>query len=116
MPADIYALGMVILEVLTGCQPFHEKSWKGFEIYEFVGRGERPTKPDNAELIGFGDGLWELMEECWAQEPGGRPTIERVSNYLARIAMSSIIVDPTLEMLQGGSRDYPIGKVPYISD
>ena len=96
-PADIYAFGMVIFEVLSGCQPFDEKRRTPFEIVYRVVGGERPTKPDNAEQMGFGHGIWELAEECWRQESTTRPTVDQVLSQLTRVAAFSMVVGPTPE-------------------
>ena len=96
-PADIYALGMVIYEVLTGYQPFYKQNWGEHEVVYHVMIGVRPTKPADAEEIGFGYGTWEMLEQCWVNESTRRPTIDQVLKHLARVAVYSKIVGPTPE-------------------
>ena len=97
-PGDIYALGMVIYEVLTGFQPFHEQKRGLFDITYHVVHGLRPARPDNAEQVGFGDGTWEVVEECWTEAATRRPTISQVLSHLKSVAAFSATVDPTPEM------------------
>ena len=94
-PADIYAFGMVIYEVLTGFWPFYEKQWGEYDLLYHVITGVRPTKPDDVEQIGFGDGTWKLVEECWIEESARRPTIDQVLTHLTRVAAYSKVVGPT---------------------
>ena len=82
-PADIYAFGMVIYEVLTGSDPFHDYDSGMIQLLVLISNGARPKKPSNAEEIGFGNGTWELVKECWRDKPMRRPAIERVLVHLA---------------------------------
>ena len=94
-PADIYAFAMAIYEVLTGFQPFHEQKWAEFEIVYNVMTGVRPTKPANAEQIGFENGTWGLVEGCWVADSTRRPAIDQVLAHLTSVAAHSGVVDPT---------------------
>lgn len=35
--------------------------------------GSRPSRPTNAEIIGFNEDIWSLMEACWNGKPNERP-------------------------------------------
>ena len=88
-PADVYAFGMVIYEVLTGFDPFYDKNPGTYQLVCRVVAGARPTKPNNAKQIGFGSGTWKLVRECWEEKSKKRPTIERVLAHLAQFSASS---------------------------
>jgi len=74
--ADIYAFGLVILQVLTGEQPF--SNYKPQELAYYVSLGARPDKPQNATEIGISDSLWKLIQICWDRTIEGRPQIQEV--------------------------------------
>ena len=105
-PADIYALGMVIYEVLTGFDPFFDQQYGTFQLVCLVVGGTRPTKPDNTEEIGFGNGTWELVKECWREKATKRPTVGRVLAHLARVSASSEVQLRPMASEQAGWRIY----------
>ena len=82
--SDCYALGMVILEVLSGQDPFPRDN--GFVVMRKVIDGERPERPQGAEGAWFTDGLWEMLELCWSPQPEDRPIIEAVLEHLDRVS------------------------------
>ena len=106
-PADIYAFGMVIYEVLTGCDPFHDYNLGVFQLLILISNGGLPKKPSNAKEIGFGSETWELVEECWGDKPTRRPTIERVLAHLARNSSGmNALKSPTYECLSPVTHDH----------
>jgi len=92
--ADIYAFGMVVYEVLTGCPPFGKGGRRQAEIVLRVMEGKKPSKPEKADEIGFGGGTWELVQRCWSRNRGERPTVEEVVKHFQRVAANSTVVPP----------------------
>ena len=78
--SDCYALGMVILEVLSGQVPFPRDG--PLIVMRKVIDGDRPGRPQGAEGPWFVDDLWETLELCWSPSPKSRPTVEVVLDCL----------------------------------
>ena len=72
--SDCYALGMVILEVLTGQAPF--PCCNTLVVMRKIIKGERPGRPQGPEAVWFADDLWGMLEQCWSHTPKLRPTVE----------------------------------------
>jgi len=82
--SDCYALGMVILEVLSGQAPFAQL--KDFVVMRKVTEGERPGRPEGAEGTQFTDDLWQMLNQCWETQPGSRPSIQDILECLERVS------------------------------
>ena len=78
--SDCYALGMVILEILTGKAPFPRCS--NLVVMRKIIEGEHPGKPKGPEAAWFTDDLWGTLKRCWSHKPKLRPTVEGVLEYL----------------------------------
>ncbi|CAE6478354.1 unnamed protein product [Rhizoctonia solani] len=76
--ADVYALGMTILEVMTGEVPYHGEDHRS--IISLVCQRKHPRRsqehiPTNSQ---DGNKLWRLLAECWAYSPKERPSASLV--------------------------------------
>ena len=78
--SDLYALGMVVYEVLSGRTPFG-RIMATVIIFKVVG-GERPERPqgDGGKL--FTDAIWSVLQRCWKPEPSDRPSTKAVLQCL----------------------------------
>ena len=82
--SDCYALGMVVLEVLSGRPPL--ASDKEFIVMRKIIDGERPARPEGPEGAWFTDDLWETLQLCWATRPESRPSVEAMLEFLERVS------------------------------
>lgn len=80
--SDCYALGMVILEVLSGKAPFVQDN-NDLVVMQKVLKGEYPERPQG---VSFVDVLWETLQACWSPQPNDRPTAEAVLECLMEVS------------------------------
>ena len=96
--SDCYALGMVIYEVLSGHVPFTQYS--RYAAVTKVLRGERPERPQGAEGNWLVGEMWEVLQSCWAPQPGDRPDIKDVLQCLEKASRSWVPPSPRLLVVQ----------------
>eukprot|EP00842_Homolaphlyctis_polyrhiza_P003887 jgi/Hompol1/449/HPOL_004196-RA len=71
-PADVFAFAMTCIEILTDDLPFPTERF-GDKVMGKIVHGERPERP-----VGITDSLWQLIQECWHDNPNERPTFETI--------------------------------------
>ncbi|XP_072035450.1 uncharacterized protein [Amphiura filiformis] len=80
--ADIYAYGMLVLEICTRKRPFHGMEYA--HVVFQVGEGKlQPRIPRDCPTD-----LAVLMRQCWHHHPRQRPTIDRVLEVLESFEVS----------------------------
>ncbi|QRV98484.1 Serine/threonine-protein kinase [Ceratobasidium sp. AG-Ba] len=82
--ADVYALGMTILEVFTGRPPFHGTENHRVIVIVTINK-EIPPRPEEIPLDEKGDRLWSLLSTCWANKPDERPSAREVVELIYRM-------------------------------
>ncbi|KAF8602303.1 kinase-like protein [Ceratobasidium sp. AG-I] len=75
---DIYALGMTMLEIISGKVPYAEyRQDQG--IYRALGKKKPPTRPEEfPNTDEKAAKVWKLLLRCWDHEPTGRPDAAEV--------------------------------------
>ncbi|KAG8744201.1 hypothetical protein FRC11_013616 [Ceratobasidium sp. 423] len=85
--SDVYALGMTMLNVMSGRIPFVDRSEASL-IFEVVHKKGQPPKPDFGNRL-QGDAakikMWGLIEWCFTYEPKGRPKVGPVKEALIEV-------------------------------
>ncbi|KAG8743546.1 hypothetical protein FRC10_011786 [Ceratobasidium sp. 414] len=92
MEADVYALGMTILEVITGRVPFHDLRNDLAVITRVVVQKTHPDRP--TDLIPAstrrGDAFWQLLNHCWSFDPLLRPRASQVQTRVVEITREGL--------------------------
>ncbi|XP_068734046.1 fibroblast growth factor receptor 3-like isoform X2 [Montipora capricornis] len=74
--SDVWSFGVVLYEIFTiGGSPYPQTS--GRKVMELLGEGYRMPKPNHVAEM-----LYQLMLNCWQQEPHDRPTFEQLRREL----------------------------------
>ena len=82
--ADIYGLGIVLWELISGKIPYNGKN--PYEIQVAVAEGERLLIPDNCP-----DDFKRLIERCWDGDRDQRPNIEEVLEDLKKLGRTLVV-------------------------
>ncbi|KAF8593578.1 kinase-like protein [Ceratobasidium sp. AG-I] len=80
MQTDVYALGMTMLEVISGRIPYSEYAYD-MGVYRAIDRKKPPIRPK--ELVAKSrqeDKIWALLLRCWNHNALARPTASYVLN------------------------------------
>eukprot|EP00057_Strongylocentrotus_purpuratus_P014597 XP_011669071.1 PREDICTED: atrial natriuretic peptide receptor 1-like [Strongylocentrotus purpuratus] len=85
---DLYALGIIMLEIGTRCGPFDEerKVMDTNGILEILKStsSQPPFRPSVPEAV-WNPVIKDLMKRCWAENPGDRPTASALQTALKKI-------------------------------
>jgi len=80
---DIYGFGMVSLEITTRKSPYYYLP-SNHMFHTRIIQGTRPLRTRYLSSA-LTDVLWQLLEDCWAQDPLFRPGVERVVERLTKM-------------------------------
>ena len=103
---DIYALGVVSYEMLTGDAPFRGRS----SLDTMVAHQEDPVPPLSARVPGLPDELGQLIEAMLAKEPDGRPTLAAVRAVLRRLRSTTLATMTAVGLQLPGGGLAPLGE------
>lgn len=84
--ADVFSLGMTLLETATGNVPYPELKDPAVCTAILV-KKQIPSRPEVhiPTKSKRDDMLWLLLEQCWAFEPEHRPNAEQVRDEMLKI-------------------------------
>ncbi|KAG8747364.1 hypothetical protein FRC12_014095 [Ceratobasidium sp. 428] len=94
LEADIYALGMTILETISGMVPFSNIKTDPAVIGRVTIQKEVPDRPQSAIPLASkqGNDLWGLLTLCWSYDPKMRPKATYVKSEIAKITPNGLCV------------------------
>ncbi|KAG8764932.1 hypothetical protein FRC12_007798 [Ceratobasidium sp. 428] len=87
---DVYALGMTILETITGDMPWMGKS-DHVVLFATTIRKECPERPEThiPTTSEHGNTLWSLLRSCWEFEPEERSSAATVAQAVSKKAQTA---------------------------
>jgi len=76
--------------MFSGRLPFQETPvdyWVAIKVK----KGKRPARPsdDRCHIRGLDDVIWDIIQACWAQDPGSRPTAQQIVSQIVKHVLSS---------------------------
>lgn len=75
---DVFSFALILQEMIEGCPPFQGKQES--EVRKAYASKERP--PFRAPIKHYSNGLKELIEACWNENPSKRPSFRQIITRL----------------------------------
>ncbi|KAJ7799180.1 kinase-like domain-containing protein [Mycena olivaceomarginata] len=83
--SDVYAFACLCLEIYTGEQPFWNFIQDMAVVLQILDQ-KRPPRPSSLGppdgTRAMSDGLWAIVEACWAHKASDRPDMDKVSGLI----------------------------------
>ncbi|KAG8713010.1 hypothetical protein FRC09_019225 [Ceratobasidium sp. 395] len=91
--ADIYSLGMTILEIISRQQPYAYIPNEAAVVAAILIKRQRPKRPEDMIPTNShrGDALWSLLESCWSWDPKDRPEAPSVVRKIETIKPKGLL-------------------------
>ncbi len=78
-PTDIYAMGLILWELLSGKPVWHSQDGSPLKPVQLISKYNRNERPSLDELpLGIDPAIIALMQDCWAEDPAQRPTADEL--------------------------------------
>ncbi|KAG9078845.1 hypothetical protein FS749_009096 [Ceratobasidium sp. UAMH 11750] len=92
--ADVYSLGMTILEVISRQKPYANIGTENAVITTILIKKQHPQRPEDTipTESKHGDTLWSLLELCWSWNPEDRPEAIEVTRTMRRIKQKDLLI------------------------
>lgn len=114
--SDCYALGMVILEVLSGEVPF-TRDCNTWQVGMKITNGEHPKRPQGEEGAWFTDDLWKMLQGCWSPLPSARPSVDAVLKCLVQVSTAPQEIPPLeMTLLEVSPPETSLHETPATED
>jgi len=84
---DVYAFASTVFAIFTGSAPFsaaNSCNTGAVAVEDLLSRHLQIKKPASGIMC---DGLWELLQSCWACDPARRPTMGQIVDALEEIEL-----------------------------
>ncbi|KAF8602272.1 kinase-like protein [Ceratobasidium sp. AG-I] len=86
---DVYALGMTMLEILTGKVPY-TKYAQDFAIFNALVKKQPPDRPEVLnDQTAQAETMWRLLLQCWDHTPAARPSAPWVLTQVLNVELAS---------------------------
>ncbi|KAG8702096.1 hypothetical protein FRC08_003692, partial [Ceratobasidium sp. 394] len=92
--ADVYSLGMTILEVISRQKPYANIGTENAVITTILIKKQHPQRPEDTipTESKHGNTLWSLLELCWSWNPEDRPEAIEVTRTMRRIRQKDLLI------------------------
>jgi len=89
--SDIYSIGMVFYELMSGKLPYHEEEWNFDKIMNKIKGGKRPKIPKQCPKE-----FRNVIKRCWNANPKLRPTAKELAALIEECQTKSAPILSTL--------------------
>ena len=89
--ADVFSFGILLYQIISRKNPYHEVNDDKGAFYAAVKKGERPELPKEGSATTAFYYLRLVMEACWDGQPDKRPSAENLLKYLCLSSTQSVM-------------------------